>query len=194
MSIVLKFAFVFICFVFMGSCASSCGSSQGTNTNTSENKVIVPKRSDNTKIPENSNGNTKMVPYNSGGNTNVKNPTLDNSKVKVIDTKNIKVKIPKKRMPDNSEMSTQSKGASFVETRKFLSHPQLDKLERVINSGDDIKVKIYLKNGKVYEIEKGKLKDYKKDSAAVILKAVGIEPAARPSSEADSKTQKDDSK
>ncbi len=166
----LKFILIFGLFALLGGCSSSCGSATEGNTNTQTN-VIVPERSDTQ--PMGSNANTNMV--NGLKNANMNNPTLDNSNVKVIDTTNVNTAPPKKQLPDRSELSTKSVGAKFVETRKFLEHPQLDKLERIID-GKDIIFKIYLKNGKTFNLAQEKLKDYKTASAYDILKAVGVDP------------------
>lgn len=172
---IFKFTLVVICFACLSGCASSCGAPAESNTNTAANNIIVPKRAENVNLP---NANTNLVPHNAAKNG--VNPTLDNSKVKKIDTTKVPKKVPKKKMPGNSVISTESKGASFVETRKFLDHSQLDKLVRVFDNPNNIKVKVHLKNGKVYELEDGKLKNYKTDSPATILQAVGVKPKTNP--------------
>ena len=159
---VIKFSVVFFIFALLSGCASSCGSTVETNSNGATNEVIVPKKATNVSVPTNSNGDTKMVPYSGAGNTNGKNPTMDNSKVKVIDTTDTsKVKPPpKKKMPGNSEISAESVGQTFVETRQFIDNKELDKLVRIID-GKNIKIKVHLKNGKVIDVDEGKIKNYK---------------------------------
>jgi hypothetical protein len=174
----IKFVVIFISLTLLNGCASSCGSSVDSNSNEQSNKIIVPKRADNANIPTNTNGNANLVQLKGTENINAKNPTLDNSNVKVVNPSKSTKTIPSKKMPDNSVMSTESRGANFVETRKFNNHPVLDKLERVIKGAKDITVKIYLKNGKVYDLEDGKLKDYRTDSAETILEAIGVSPKA----------------
>ncbi len=181
----VKFFAVFFSFLLLNGCASSCGSSVETNSNGQTNEIIIPKKADNASIPNNANAN--MV--NGVSNTNNVNPTLDESKVKVINPETSKVEPPKKKMPDNSEMSAKSVGATFVETRQFLKHPQLDRLERIIE-GRNIKLKIYLKDGKTYDLEESKLKDYKNDSAATILKAVGVNPVEAKDQNAEENSDK----
>jgi hypothetical protein len=100
---------------------------------------------------------------------------MDDAKVKVIDTSKIRNGLPAKKMPDNSEMSTIGKpDGSFVETRRFLNHPQLEKIERTIRSMEDITLKAYLRNGKVITIPTDKLKNYKTVSASDVLRIAGV--------------------
>jgi hypothetical protein len=180
---VIKYSIFFCSLILLNGCASSCGSAVETNSNT--NEVIVPKRATNVKVPDNSNTNNMV---NGLKNINGNNPTLDNSKVKVIDTSNVKPTVPTRKMPDNSEMSTQSRGADFVETRKFLNDPQLDKIERILN-GKNVKFKVYLKNGKVFDLEEDKLKNYKSATAAAILGLVGIKTQVKVDPNAKTKEQ-----
>lgn len=174
----IKFFTIFLSLAMLNGCASSCGSveqtsNQNNNTNQAGN-VIVPKRADNSNVSNNANSNTMV---NGLANFGGKNPTLDNSKVKVIDTTNTKSTVQAKKMPDNSEMSTtMDEKGNFVETRKFINNPDLDKLERIIKDPKNIKLKVYLKNGKVYDLAEGKLKNYKTDAAYSILEAVGVKP------------------
>lgn len=187
----IKFSIIFFSFALLSGCASSCGSAVETNSNGSNtSEIIVPKKASNVSVPTNSNGNTKMVPYSGSANTNGPNPTMDNSKVKVIDTTDpSKVKPPpKKKMPDNSEISAGSVGRTFVETREFKDNKDLDKLVRIVD-GKNIKVKVYLKNGKVIDLEEGKIKNYKTDRVAQILEAVGMKP--KGSDKADEKNTKE---
>lgn len=169
----LKFLLLFISISLCGACASSCGGADQANSNTGSNtNVVVPVRADT--LPPGAQSNTNMV--NGLKKTNMKNPTLDNSNVKVIDA-NQKTAPPPKRLPDNSFMEvTMSKEGHFVETRKFLDHPDLVKLVRIIKDKNDIQLKVHLKNGKVYDLAEGKLKNYRTVDAYSILAAVGVKP------------------
>lgn len=175
---VIKLSAIFFSFILLNGCASSCGSSstESNSSNKSNTNIIVPKRVDKPNSQKNTNANTNLVPYNGAKNINAKNPTLDKSKVKVIDTTKTKAEPMKKKLPDNSEGSvSMNKDGSFVEKREFKNHPQLLKLEKIIKSGKDIKFKVYLKNGKVLDVPEGKIKNLQNDSAKSILEAVGIE-------------------
>jgi hypothetical protein len=169
----LKYFLLFISISLSGACASSCGGSEQANNGSGSNtNVVVPVRADN--LPPGANGNSNMV--NGLQKTNMKNPTLDNSNVKVIDA-NQKTAPPTKRLPDNSFMETSmSKEGHFVETRKFVDHPDLVKLVRIIKDKNDIKFEVHLKNGKVYDLAGGKLDNYRTVDAYSILTAVGVKP------------------
>ena len=168
-----KFIVVFLGFVFLNGC-SSCNESPSTNTEANATtKVITPKRATNVSVPGNANANNPPKPY--PGMKPGENPTLDNSKVRVIDTNRAAEPPPARKMPDNSEMTTimNSKG-QVVETRRFLNHPQLGKIERITRTPKDVIVKVYLRNGKVLELPDKKIKDYRIDNALQILTAAGV--------------------
>ncbi len=75
--------------------------------------------------------------------------------------------------PDNSEVSSgmNAKGQP-VETRFFINHPLLVKVERIDISNRNAKV--YLKNGKVLPLPEDKAGAFLTATAAEILAAVGI--------------------
>lgn len=172
-----KSALVVAGFVLFSGC-TSCRDVEPENSNRlSETKVIKPKRSDNSAWT-NSNTNAQAKTY--PGLENGKNPTLDNSKVKVINTANAPVPLPPRRMPDNSEVSTtmNSEGA-FVESRRFLDHPVLERLERITVSPKNVKVRVRLRSGKAVDIVPSKIKNFRFESADTILKAAGVAQASK---------------
>ncbi len=177
----VRFIGVFVLSAFLSGCASSCGNAFiETDSNLEANKnvrVIVPKKADNVNLQTNSGSDGKAVPYPGLENSNGEVPNVANTNIRKIDEKDIKEIVPTTKMADNSEMSVRSVGADFVETRKFANDPQLDKVERIIN-GTASKFKVYLKNGKTFELTEEKLKDYKTLSAAMILAAVGVKSEA----------------
>ena len=75
--------------------------------------------------------------------------------------------------PDNSVISTSmnERGAP-VETRTFKNHPTLLKVERVYNDLKNPTIKVFLRNGKTYDLPKEKINDIFNVSADEILKAV----------------------
>ena len=171
-----KFFLIIFSLVSFAGCSSSCNNA-GTetaeiNSNSSNTtNVIVPKQADNVNMPQ-SNQTAEMVPYNS---KNGKKVETENVQVKKVDTSKVENTTPKKRMPENSELSTtMSKEGWFIETRKFNGHPDLDKLVRIIKTGKDISLKVHLKNGRIYDLQDGKLKNYRTDAAITILEAVGV--------------------
>lgn len=161
---------------------SSCGETGPGNTesaNANSVNVITPQRAPSNASPDQTNSNSNLVPY--GGQSAADNPTLDQSKVKVIDLSKVKPQpLPARKMPDNSEISTVQSpdGKAFIETRKFNGEKQLLKVERITKSASDKVVKVYLRNGKVFTVGNDKLKDFSKDTASSILQAVGVKPEA----------------
>lgn len=172
---------------------SSCGDTARGNEN-SENSnavnVITPKEAPNSSAMVD-NSNSKLLPY--PGSENGGNPTLDESKIKVVDLSKAKPEpMPARKMPDNSEISTVQSpdGMSFIETRKFIDHPQIKKLERITKSGNDKTVKVFLQNEKVISIANNKLKDFSTDTASSILLVAGVKPITPASLKPDSKEGK----
>jgi hypothetical protein len=183
---VLKVFFVLLGCGLMNACGS-CGAAPTGNWNSANSgkntNVIRPQKAANANgaaSNANANANLRLYPGLEKG----KDPTTDNSKVKVIDTSKLKAKPPVRKMPDNSEMSTVGKpDGSFVESRKFLNHAQLVKIERTIKSAKDITLNVYLRNGKKITLPNDKLKNYRTASAAQILRAAGFkvdDPRSRP--------------
>lgn len=186
---VLKTSILLLGFALLSGC-SSCGAADTANSNPDNSNnvtVITPQKAvDGRPGPDNSN--SKLVPY--PGTEDGKNPTLDESKVKVIDMSKVKPKPPvPRRMGDGSEILTvqSSDGLSFIETRKFNNQEQLDKIVRTSKSPKDRVVKVYLRNGKVVTIDNEKLKNFATDSADSILLLAGIKTKPTPLSAGDGK-------
>jgi hypothetical protein len=158
-------------------CLSGCGSCSdaGGNLNTNANNatIVVPK-ADNTNNPYGSNANSKLVPYNGSENLNG-NPTLDNSKITVVDTSKVKPTITTRPLPEDSELSTvmNSKG-NVIETRTFKNNPYISKLERVTVTPKDVSLKLYLKNGTVRELPADKVKDFRIVATGTLLDIIGF--------------------
>ncbi len=77
--------------------------------------------------------------------------------------------------PDNSEISTEmNKQGQPIETRTFKDHPSLVKVVRTYVTLENPQVKVYLKNGKVLDLPKGKIDNIFNVPADEILTAVGV--------------------
>lgn len=157
--------------------ASGCTSGEETpeaaNANSANTTIVVPKQ-DNSKNPYGSNANSKMVPYNGSGNTNG-NPTLDNSKMTVVDTtRKAKPTVPTKDLPENSFITTEMNAKGYViETRTFRGDQAIKKVERITVTPKNVTTKVYLKNGKVKDLPADKLRDFRIATVGQILEAVG---------------------
>ncbi len=178
---------LFILFVSASFFLTACSSPEVTNTNT--NRTI--QQTGNVKNVE-SNTNEIAV---KNSNTNEKfaipgiNEPIDNSAARAAnskpESKPEKVTVPAGRpAPDDSIFTTQLTDVG-LETRTFKSDPQLKKVER-ITSAKGKTIKVYLRSGKVIELQGDKLQNLPSIPASEILKAVGIvlkeQPALPPKS------------
>ena len=77
--------------------------------------------------------------------------------------------------PDNSEISTaMNKQGQIIETRTFKDNAELAKVVRMNVDSDNQAVKVYLKNGKILDLPKGRIENIFAAPAAQILQAVGV--------------------
>ncbi len=157
----------------LAGCNSCGGAETGVNANANNTTIVVPK-ADNSNNPYGSNANSKIVPYNGAENING-NPTLDNSKVTVVDTTKLKPSIQARPLPENSEMTTvmNSKG-QVIETRTFKDNPYISKIERVTVTPKDVTTKVYLKNGAVKDLPGDKVKDFRIIATSTVLQIIGF--------------------
>ena len=171
----IKMAVLTCAALFFGACSSCSEVTTEEGKNGEKTEVITPKEA---KTGKTSNSNTNAAPQlkKFPGVKDGENPTLDPKKVKKIDMSKVQKGVPAKKMPDNSEMTTTMKGRYFLETRRFLNHPKLERLERLSKSAKDIEITVYLRNGKSVKVAEGKIKNYKTDTASSILTAIGVTP------------------
>ena len=119
--------------------------------------------------------NSQLVPLENV-NADAFNAAPPNIPVVNRDSKDMEPVVGPKPAPDESEVNTvQQKDGSFKETRTFKNHPQLLKVER-ITAGRDVKMKVYLKNGKVIPVESAKLPQFNVIAPGNILAAAGVKP------------------
>jgi len=148
-----------------GACSSS-----DPGTNSAGNNSNMPINRIDTVNIDAPNTNVNVNAFNPiGANANLKN-------VQII--KPGKMTPLGKAAPDNSEIFAEL-GEVPIETRVFKSHPQLIK---VIKSGipPNQTIKVYLKGGKTVDLPGDKITNLGTESAANILQAAGIQPAAPP--------------
>ncbi|MDH3492636.1 MAG: hypothetical protein OEM82_03735 [Acidobacteriota bacterium] len=166
--------------IFLNGC-SSCGGPPTENSNAAgaNINVITPQRATNINVSANANAKPQPYPGIKEGD----NPTLDNSKVQVIDTTKARVDPPARKGPDNSELTTimNSKG-EVIESRRFLNHEQLEKMERITRSPRDVTIKVFLRNGKVIEIANDKIASFKNVKPDQVLIAAGVKPIPKSTS------------
>lgn len=82
--------------------------------------------------------------------------------------------------PDDSVITAENnEQGDLVETRVFKNHDMLAKVERILTaSRREGNIRVFLKNGRVYEFSVGRLKNALNESPEEIIKAVGGEAAA----------------
>jgi len=171
-----KFFYLAVALIYTAGCSSSSnvGSDVKTvETNNTVNKSVVTTVNQpraNVEIPVNAN---KIIIQNSTiSKDNIRN--WDAKKEGVKENTQIAEKIGKvaTAAPDNSEVSSRmnDKGEP-LETRVFKNHPVLVKVERT--NLDNRNVKIYLKNGKVFDLPESKAGNFLTAAADEILIAVG---------------------
>lgn len=118
-----------------------------------------------------------MSPYNGVQNLNPNafNATNDNLKVIPYQPKKDELPYGSRYAPDDSVISSGSRGKDFVETRTFRSHDVLNKVEKIMD-GKTTKYKVYLKNGKVVDAPADKMGNFAAMAPVSILEVIGMSP------------------
>jgi hypothetical protein len=187
----MKYCFLItaIFFVF-GGCSSN------TQTNSTTNAAHPSAANSN---PANAGSATAtnsnplgMQPVNGAQNINPNafNATNDNVKVIKVEPKKDAMPYGTRNAPDDSVISSGSRGKDFYETRTFKNHAVLDKVEKIMD-GKTTKYKVYLKSGKVFDAPAEKMTNFAVTSPEGILDAIGLMPKtpAAPETKKDQKPQ-----
>jgi hypothetical protein len=165
---IIKIAIIAALLISINACSGSSSesvlNSPATNANTTNSANNAAS----------SNTNAGLIPYSGTENTNGV-PANADTKVVNIDPKQLKPTNPAMPAADNSEVGIALNEKGAVETRTFKSNPVLAKIEKT-TEGRDVRLKVYLKNGKVIPIPAEKIKNFTGDSAEQILQAAGIQP------------------
>jgi hypothetical protein len=150
-----------------------------------ENKTANGANPANIANPANANGAaatnsaapTGLQPYNGVQNINPNafNAANDNLKVTKVEPKKDQMPYGSRTAPDDSTISSGSRGKDFFEVRTFNSHPLLAKVEKLMD-GTTTKYKVYLKTGKVLDAPADKMTDFAAMGPENILDAVGLLP------------------
>lgn len=173
---------------------SGCSSSVETNAVTNSANPAAPNSNPanaNSTAATNANP-TGMQPYNGNLNPNAFNAT--NSNLKVIEYKPKKDEMPygSRIAPDDSFITSGSRGKEFLETRTFRSHAVLAKVEKIMD-GKNTKYKVFLKSGKVVDAPADKMENMQALAPDNILDAIGMLPkpqATPPTKTEEKKDQK----
>jgi hypothetical protein len=183
------FVFLFSILLVLGGCSGKNGESSPTTANGAGPAAANSNPAEaNTVAATNSNPPAGMQPYNGMQNLdrNAFNATNDNRKVIKYEPKKDELPFGTRIAPDDSTMTTSSRGRDFVETRTFRSDPLLARVEKIMD-GKTTHYKVYLKNGKMFEAPAEKMENMPALSPANILEAIGM----RPNPPADPATTRD---
>lgn len=163
--------FVFI--VTITAFLNSCSSTPPTNAPASANSNQVNA---NTMAATNPNP-PAMSPYNGVQNLNPNAFNATNNNLPVVPYQPKKDELPygSRLAPDDSIVSSGSRGKEFVETRTFRSDKVLNKVEKIMD-GKTTKYKVFLKNGKVVEAPADKMDNFAAMAPGNILEVIGIQP------------------
>jgi hypothetical protein len=173
--------FIIAILIFFSGCSSTSGTNEtaggggnpiATNSNLANSNEMTAAT--NSKPIE-------MVPYNGVQNLNANAFNAANSNIKVVPYQPKKDEMPygSRLAPDDSYITSGSRGNDFFETRIFKSDPVLAKVEKIMD-GKTTKYKVYLKNGKVLDAPAEKMSNMDALAPASILDAVGMTPKPPP--------------
>lgn len=160
-----------ICFTCLNACFSSNNATTSQKTD-----VILSNDTANANINRVDRTNSKLIPYKGNINPEAANGE-QNSNVKIVnrDTANNKTKFEERTAPDNSVFESRLDSNGYTGTRTFKSHPVLLKIEQT-QIGNEKNLKVYLKNGKVYNVSEEQVPNFSVNSPSHILAAIGIKP------------------
>ncbi len=178
-NLVKYYFLIIVILVFSGGCSSNPAANQatgGTNPAANSNSVNA-----NTVAATNSNPPAEMQAYNGMQNVNPNafNASGDNLKVIPYQPKKDEIPYGSRTAPDDSIVSSGSRGKNFVETRTFKNHPLISKVEKIMD-GKTTKYKVYLKSGKVVDAPTDKMSNYTAMAPNSILEAIGMKPQLEP--------------
>ena len=188
--------FVLIITVLFVFNACSSGEENKTATNgTSPAQPNVNSENANNAAAANSNP-PGMQPYNGVQNLdpNAFNASNDNLKIIKVEPKKDEMPYGSRIAPDDSIVSSGSRGKDFFEARTFKSHPVLAKVEKIMD-GKTTKYKVFLKNGKVFDAPADKMSNYTAMTPDNILDIIGqlpklqTSPQTKPDEKKDQKQQ-----
>jgi len=170
--------FVFILTIL--SVFSACSTNAPTNATTNAANTSA---NTNTVAMTNSSPSA-MTAYNGVQNVNPNafNATNDNLKTVPYQPKKDEMPYGSRPAPDDSVISSGSRGKDFLETRTFKSHALLSKVEKIMD-GKTTKYKVYLKNGKVVDAPADKMENFAAMAPESILDVIGMLPKPQPATE-----------
>lgn len=177
-------ALILVSVVFLGGCSSE----ENTAANTA-NKKRANSNSQNSAPPVNGEtvattdpNSANAQPVNAPDRLNEKIEKLRATAANSANTgKTSSVKGPPSRpAPEDSTIKAELTDVAR-ETRTFRSHPQILKVEK-IHDGKEGAVKVYLRDGRVFDLSGKSIPSLERETTARILQLVGLAPTPqRPS-------------
>ena len=163
-----KFLVIFISAIFLYGCSQTSDEDSGFNQN------YNPYTNTTANAENKTDTSAKVLPYNGLKKTDVDeafkrsgNPAAEQSNSNTVPT------AMTQPLPENSEISTEMNSKGYVlETRTFKDHPVLAKIEKTTISPNKTELKVYLKNGKVYDVPEGKIENFRTATIKSILEVV----------------------
>ena len=170
-----KFFYLAAALIYTAGCSSSSNVAADAKTveaNSVINKSVAAVNQPNSNVEISINVNKIIIQNMAVTKDNVRNWNAKNTGSKKNTPIAGNIGEMTTAAPDNSEISSRmnDKGEP-VETRVFKNHPVLTKVERT--DLDNRNIKVYLKNGKVFNLPEGKADNFLTASADEILIAVG---------------------
>jgi hypothetical protein len=185
----IKFSVAVVLFIAANNCGQASETAISNISDGREPQAAAGGSSANAEnSAANSNQNTYFLTHpafaNADANSSSNAAAMPGGETKVvkIEPKNFQPISPATPASDNSEISSVLGEKGTIETRVFKNNPTLAKIERISNGAQDqrAKIKVFLKNGKVFELPAEKIGDFVNAPAQQILRAVGIEPKFPP--------------
>lgn len=160
---------IFISAIFLYGCSTTADENSDFNEN------YNPYTNTTTNAENKMDSSTKAVPYNGLKKSDVEDVFRRSSN----ENSNSIPTAVTQPLPENSEISTQMNEKGFVlETRTFKDHPVLTKIEKTTISPKNTELKVYFKNGKVYDVPDGKIEDFRTASIKSICQSVNVPDCA----------------
>ncbi len=177
------FVLIITILVVFNACSSSEENKGSTNV---ANSVNINGAAATNSVPDG------MQPYNGlqNVNPNAFNASNDNLKITKVVPKKGEMPYGSRTAPDDSTITSGSRGKDFFEMRTFNNHPVLAKVEKIMD-GKTTKYKVYLKNGKVLDAPADKMSNYAALTPENILDIVGMLPKPQTSPQTKPEEKKD---
>lgn len=153
--------------LFLGACAAA-GDSANQNGTTKNLPEMGPADARVRKI---SNENTRLIPLEKNKPAN----PIQQSTPKIIkrDTTDNPGRFAQRKAPDDSVFTSRLDAGGYTGTRTFRNHPELKKIEKN-QKGKLTRIRVYLNNGKVYDVTEEEIPNFRVASPVQILEAIGV--------------------